>query len=309
MKASAAPIQRTKQIASHLIGTMTPPATAASTGPAPWRAAFLSHVEGMDSPNFVLSTLHAAPPAQTGGSPAIPFVARARTVVFRGMWASLPANSKNQAERNPEVYESDLLTITTDARMEKVPELFGSAESTATAADPQSRPAGPVEAVFWMPKYMTQWRIRGHAVVIGPDIESDAGKPARESLAARLRSNDDKGDAPTSTTSAAWSWARELTAHFGNLSPIMRGSFRNPPPGTPRDDGSPGGGSPPKLGQRVDDLQDEVARRHFRVVAVVPEEVDRVDLSDPEDGRRWNYKYDADDEEGGGSWTTTELWP
>jgi hypothetical protein len=79
----------------------------------------------------------------------------------------------------------------------------------------------------------------------------------------------------------------------------MRGSFRNPPPGTPITE-TPGEGL--RLGQTVDDLEDEISRRNFRVLVIVPEEVDRVDLSDPEKGRRWNYKLEAE-------WKETELWP
>lgn len=298
MKGSAIPVQRTKQLASHLLNTMSS-STAANA--APWRAAFLAHVEGMDAPNFVMSTVHPIPP-RPGSSDEresqFQYTPRARTVVYRGLWASLPDNPKNQAERNPDLYESDLLTITTDERMEKVPELLSSAGTTAAPA-PLSRAAGPVEAVFWMPKVMMQWRFRGHAVVIGPDIGQESGATARAALEARMRSK--TGD---DAASSQWSWARELTAHFGNLSPMMRGTFRNPPPGTRRDE-KPGEGY--GLGQKVEDLEDEVARRHFRVVAIVPEEVDQVDLNNPEEGGRWNYKYTAG--ENGGSWVTTELWP
>jgi pyridoxamine 5'-phosphate oxidase len=306
MKGSSISAQRTKQLASHLLSNM---ASSSSSSAAPWRATFLSHVEGMDSPTFVLSTLHPIPPLPGSSderASQFQYTPRARTVVYRGLWASLPDNPKNTAERNPDVYESDLITITTDERMEKVPELFSTASTSAAA--PLSRPAGPVEAVFWMPDVMTQWRFRGHAVVIGPDIEGDAGSAARAALTARMRSSsrsktgEEDDDTHDDATSRRWSWARELTAHFGNLSPVMRGSFRNPPPGTRRDE-QPGEGY--GLGQKVEDLEDEVARRHFRVVALVPEEVDRVDLSKPDDGRRWNYKYTADQD----AWEETELWP
>jgi pyridoxamine 5'-phosphate oxidase len=62
-------------------------------------------------------------------------------------------------------------------------------------------------------------------------------------------------------------------------------------------------------GPRAADETDETRQgtRHFRVVVIVPEEGDQVDLSDPARGRRWNYKFvDADS---GGSWKVTELWP
>lgn len=242
--------------------------------PAPWRSAFLSQVGRQDPPTFVLSSL---------SSSATP---RARTVVFRGMWAGLPVNAKNPAELNPAVYRSHLPTLTTDARMGKT------AEFMAPAAG-QSGGGGPVEAVFWIAAAQTQWRLRGRAYVIGPDIDSDGAAHVRDALAPHMERTGAAGP---------WSWGRELTAHFGNLSPLMRGSFRNPPPGTPRrQDGGP------RLGQRVDDLEDGVARSNFRVVVVVPDEVERLDLSDPEDGRRRRYTAVVDG--GTVAWEVAELWP
>ena len=110
--------------------------------------------------------------------------------------------------------------------MEKVSELFEDAKETSatTTPPPQSRVGAVVEGVFWSPKTMTQWRIRGHACIIGPDIDSDAAAPVRQALNGYMRRVGETD---------SWSWSRELTAHFGNLSPGMRGTFRNPPPGTP----------------------------------------------------------------------------
>ncbi|KAF3345607.1 Protein YIP5 [Verticillium dahliae VDG2] len=113
-------------------------------------------------------------------------------------------------------------------------------------------------------------------------------------------------------------FSREVTAHFGNLSPVMRGTFRNPPSGTPVAAGPPAEGE--GLGQVVTDLEDEVARANFRVVVVVPDEVDRVDLSDPKRGRRWLYRRvgGGNDDAGGdtvpgaireGDWEKVEVWP
>ncbi|KAH7327958.1 pyridoxamine 5'-phosphate oxidase-domain-containing protein [Stachybotrys elegans] len=267
----------------------------ATTSPssAPWRSTLLSHIDQMGSPIFVLSTLHPAKASSPSAADAPAYLPRARTVVFRGMWASLPENPKNQAERNPDIFESDLLTITTDARMDKVPELFGTASGTESS---QSGPGGPVEAVIWAVEAHTQWRIRGRSYIIGPDIETDAAAPTRAALQTYMRSSG--GDA------ASWSFARELTAHFGNLSPMMRGSFRNPPPGTPLSC-KPAEGL--GLGQKVEDLHDSIARENFRVVVIVPEEVDRVDLSDPAEAKRWNYEMVGSREVA--SWKVTELWP
>ena len=59
-----------------------------------------------------------------------------------------------------------------------------------------------------------------------------------------------------------------------------------------------------KLGEKLDDLDHPVARRHFRVVVIKPEEVETVDLSDPKTSRRQLYKYDDS-----GSWSHQECWP
>lgn len=247
----------------------------------------------MDLPSFVLSTLHSV--ESPSSSSGIQIVPRARTVVYRGMWASLPTHPSNPAELNPDVYTSDMITITTDARMEKYQELFGSPSKSQGGDGRGSGVGGPVEAVFWAAKANTQWRIRGKAYVIGPNIESEEAAPVREALKARMLETGKPG---------SWSWSRELTAHFGNLNPSTRGSFRNPPPGTPMTE-QPEHGL--ELGQTVEDMNDSVARENFRVLVIVPEELDRVDLSNPKRVWRWNYKLS-----GSGpapTWETTELWP
>jgi hypothetical protein len=95
----------------------------------------------------------------------------------------------------------------------------------------------------------------------------------------------------------------------------MRGSFRGPTPGTPLA-GLSGAEKGEGLGQRVDDLEDEGARRNFRVVVIVPDEVDQVDLSDELRPRRWLYVYRGAGGEpklaGGeviGEWEKVEVWP
>ena len=265
--------------------------TTKSHGGAPWRSLFLSHISQMGSPEFVFSTLH---PSEDKRSP-IPYVPHARYCIFRGMWAELLDNKYNDAPRNACAYESDLLTLTTDPRMAKVPEIFeSSAESHEVS---QSGGGGPVEAVFFVREAMTQWRFKGKAYVVGPDIEdsSPAALMVKRKVGERMRALNEDG-------LGEWSWAREITAHFGNLSPAMRGSFKNPVPASPVS-------IPPeepglRLGQKVTDLHDEIARRNFRVVIIVPDEVDQVDLSDADRYRRWQFTYD-----GLGSWKEEEVWP
>lgn len=289
--------------------------SAATAGAAPWRAQFLDHTSKMDQQTFTLTTQH-----PTGDAPG----PRARTCVLRGLWATLPPNARNKAPRNPPAYESDALAFTTDARMDKVPELFAPGGAPGRGGVGGSGGGAPVEALFWVPQAQTQWRLRGRAWVLSPsDVESgDSGgaKAAREALSARMRRTDGGGDGAGAGAGAGargeWSWEREVVAHFGNLSPGMRGGFKNPAPGTPRSV-APGPGE--GLGQTVGDelLDDEVARRNFRVVVVVPDEVDLVDLSDRADQRRWLYTYlgpaAAEATKPGGEvidgWEKVELWP
>lgn len=272
--------------------------------PAPWRAAFLEHLSKVDSPVFVLSTLHSAHAKGKAGSPAH-YSPRARYCVFRALWGEQNVDERNPAPRNEKVYESELITITTDVRMEKVPEIFASAPGGSNEKDSWkgSGGGGPVEAVWWIKETMTEWRIRGPAYVVAPDIdeEGEGARAVKSALKPRMRvikgQEGKEGD---------WSWSRELTTQFGNMSPAMRGQFRNPPPGQ---DVS----SPPSeglgLGQKVDDIYDEIARSNFRVLIINPEVVEQVDLSDPDRGRRWVYILVNEDGNEAGDWEVEEVWP
>ncbi|TVY86751.1 hypothetical protein LAWI1_G007210 [Lachnellula willkommii] len=280
--------------------------TPASVGVAPWRPLFLSHLSKMDSPEFVLSSLH---PAESKDSPT-PYVPRARYCIYRGMWAELPDNKHNDAPQNDRVYESDLPTFTTDVRMQKVPEFFASSHGHGEVSQSQgSGGGGPVEAVFWVKDVMTQWRIRGEAYIVGPDIdgpgaESSGTRTVKSNVGERMRVVKEDGK-------EGWSWPKELTAHFGNVSPGMRGSFKNPMPGSsvsiPPSDKSLG------LGQTVTDLNDKTARQNFRVVIIKPDEVEQLDLSEPDKARRWRFTYVGPhgDQRGDelGEWKKEELWP
>jgi pyridoxamine 5'-phosphate oxidase len=89
----------------------------------------------------------------------------------------------------------------------------------------------------------------------------------------------------------------------------QRGSFRQPPSGESKS-------IPPEegygLGQKVSSLDDEIARKHFRVVVILPTQVDRVDLSDGAKPWRQLYTYkagEADAETEAGKWVEEELWP
>lgn len=139
------------------------------------------------------------------------------------MWAELPENKHNDAPRNEKVFESEMPTFTTDVRMQKVPEIFGSSAGHAKSEDQAqgSGGGGPVEAVFWVKEANVQWRVRGQAYVVAQDIEgegeeSSGVRTVKSEVAKRMRVLDESKEKD-------WSWNKELTGHFGNISPGMRG--------------------------------------------------------------------------------------
>ena len=277
--------------------------SSTSAPAAPWRDSFLEHLSKMKSPELVLSTL--AP----GPSATVPHLPRARYCIHRGVWAALPPNHHNPAPQNPAAYASDLPTVTTDARMEKTAHLFATSPAHPTTDLATVRSAsgggGPLEAVYWIPDAGAQWRVRGAGWIVAPDIDGDgAGAVATRAALGKYMRPAEAGE-EEAKGKGDWSWARELTAHFGNVSPGMRGTFRNPVPASPVK-GEPGQDS--ELGQKVTDLEDEGARANFRVLVIVPEEVERLDLEDPATARRWRWTLE---EKGGkfGEWTEEELWP
>jgi pyridoxamine 5'-phosphate oxidase len=172
----------------------------------------------MDSPEFVLSTLAAAPP-----NSSTPYVPRARYCIFRGLWAELPDNKYNIVELNQRIFESEMPTFTTDVRMEKVGHIFASSAGHADSKEQVqgSGGGGPVEAVWWAKPEMTQWRVKGKAFIVGPDIEGDSDssgvRTVKSELGSRMRCVEPgkEGD---------WSWQQELDGHFGNNPPGIRGS-------------------------------------------------------------------------------------
>jgi len=213
-------------------------------------------------------------------------------------------NKHNKAPLNDRVYSSDLPTFTTDVRMAKIPELFASSEGHGDVYQSQgSGGGGPVEAVFWAEKVMVQWRFRGKAFIVGTDIEdsgsgTSGSRTVKHEVGERMRVLDEE-------KKSYWSWNTELTAQFGNLSPLMRGSFkRSGVPGTvmPKYEQS-------ALCEPVSDLHDEVARSNFRVVIIVPEEVEQLDLSVPDKAQRWRFTYVGPDGDNGEEWKKEELWP
>ncbi|GKZ31178.1 hypothetical protein AbraIFM66950_011390 [Aspergillus brasiliensis] len=234
--------------------------------PAPYLPLLTTHLTSSPtSTSITLTTLSTPPLSKT------PFP-RSRTVEFRGFFPTLNLHSsaiqslKDQhIGLNPDIYESEMIALTTDKRMEKVKELESS--------------RGVVEAVFWLREVGNQWRVRGKGVIIGDDIQGEKEREARGFVERGLRRKD------TTTTGDG------------------DGSFKNPPPGTPR---SQQPENPElKLGQKVEDLKDKVARENFRVVVIRPEEVERLDINDPSNPIRTRWTAVRDGEE----WEEVDLWP
>lgn len=186
-----------------------------ATPEAPWKSTFISHISKLESPEFVFTSLHPAPPS----SPT-PYVPRVRYCIYRGMWAELPENKHNDAPQNERMYESEMPTFTTDVRMEKVGDLFASSDGHATEGRQVqgSGGGGPVEAAFWIKDVGTQWRMKGEAYVVGEDIEGEG----KQSSGVRTVKSE-VGTRMRPVKEGEWSWGTELTAHFGNCSPRMRG--------------------------------------------------------------------------------------
>jgi len=103
-----------------------------------------------------------------------------------------------------------------------------------------------------------------------------------------------------------WNWDCRLR---GLTESAVTGSWKNPPPGTLADKEPD---EDHKLGQKVEDLEDKIARANFRVVIIKPDEVEMTDISDPETARRHRYTFVTEKGEDGqmvGKWTDEELWP
>lgn len=62
-----------------------------------------------------------------------------------------------------------------------------------------------------------------------------------------------------------------------------------------------------KLNQKVEDLNDPIARENFRVLVIRPEEVERLDFSNPDDVRRTSWVFSGGED--GWKWEEIELWP
>lgn len=270
---------------------------------APWRDALDNDLQRASTPRheFTLATVEKA---EQGRS-----LPRLRVCGFRGFFPEIelhPNGEKDMQEQvvnggNPSLFESDMLTFTTDKRMEKLRQLESS--------------DGEIEALFWFAEVPSQWRIRGRAFAIGDprgDVE-DGEIRARDVIEKSIRLTPDG-------TMESWNWEHAVTGYFASHSPLARGkqsdilstylghrlmdlgTFKAPPPGRPMQDSL--AESPLHQGQAVTGLYDSVARENFRVVVIIAWEVEQLDLSDRDCLRRRKWTR-----EGSSRWIHTELYP
>ncbi|KAJ5558287.1 FMN-binding split barrel-related protein [Penicillium sp. DV-2018c] len=272
-------IQPFKLTSCFSSGGVTMSKQSGSSRPAPWRHLLDSHLSQTPNKEFTIATV--------GYDAEQRPVPRLRTCGCREFFPEVdlhPAgqeamNQQVKGGGNPAVFESDMLCFTTDARMEKLPQL----ESSGHA----------VEAVFWLKDLMSQWRIKGTAYAIGdPNPENQQEETSRAEIMKSLRVKDGDGQGVE-----AWTWDNAVTKYFAVHSPVERGKPGSMVPSQP-DLG---------LGQKVTDLYDPVARANFRVVVIKPQEVERLDLTDQENGKRWNWKLTGDNDDA--EWNQTEVWP
>ncbi|RMD42906.1 hypothetical protein DV735_g2224, partial [Chaetothyriales sp. CBS 134920] len=256
---------------------------------APWKALFVSHLEHVgSSTEFALATV---------GKDGAP---RVRYCVHRGFWADLPENPYNKLPRNAAIYDSDCPIFTTDARMNKVAEIFASSAQDGGSGS-GSGGGGQVETVYLFKDVMVQWRIRGRCWFLAADDLQNSAVEQNSAVATvkaevgrfmRQRRADLQPD--------AWSWLLEVQNVFENLRPGMRGTFKSPPPGLPIGEGQGGPGE--DSGQEAGHLKDEpLARKNFRVAIITPDQVEKVDLSNPDKRKRFVWTRNED------GWTTVET--
>lgn len=183
----------------------------------------------------------------------------------------------------PSAAISDLLTFTTDVRSGKIPDILGPGQADRRA----SGGGGRVEAVFWVKGVNMQWRVRGDAWVLGPDI-GGAGVGAeavRSALKGRMRG-----------VGEGWRWEGEWERQFEGMGRELKKGLAGPPPGEVSN------------GEEGGEFDEEKAKGNFRLVVLRPAEVECVDLTDPEISKRWIYTF-VEREGGEGEWKREELNP
>ena len=190
--------------------------TSTTTPRAPWHDLFNSHLTQNSSSEFTLATTA----YDVSRNHSVP---RARTCGFRGFFPNPELHPsavdalKSQGDGlNPDIYESDMISFTTDVRMEKVAQIQPSSRS----GEEKAFAGNQVELVFWLKDVMKQWRIRGSAFVIGNSDGSVGEREARKKIQRGMRVRPEGHG-----HEKEWTWERQVTTYFANHSPVMRGLF------------------------------------------------------------------------------------
>ena len=190
--------------------------TSTTTPKAPWHDLFNSHLTQNSSSEFTIATTA----YDVSRNRSVP---RARTCGFRGFFpnpqlhpSAVDALKAQGDGLNPDIYESDMISFTTDVRMEKVAQIQPSSRS----GEGEAFVGNQVELVFWLKDVMKQWRIRGAAFVIGASDGSVGEREARREIQRGMRVLPEGHG-----HEKEWTWERQVTTYFANHSPVMRGLF------------------------------------------------------------------------------------
>lgn len=129
-------------------------------------------------------------------------------MMYRGFAGTLPWNTHNPLlNHNPRgVYESDMLTFTTDNRMTKAGELLLPGQHATGGGE-------PVEMCFWIGATQNQWRVRGRCYLLAEE-DADESPAVTDVLQKRMRPTAAQGGDEERNN---WSWAKEVQVCFSSL--------------------------------------------------------------------------------------------
>ena len=197
----------------------------------------------MESLNLVLGTIK---PGLTP-RPAV------RTVVFRG-FVGEPRDGDTRSKLpggNPPA-ESSLFLVSTDALMEKVGEL--------------EKSNGVFEVCWWHAGTNQQIRFNGTAHLYRPNAVVEFPETHLKRYI---------------KTDGEWMWEKERTRLWKSHKPGMRGSFRNPPPGSPLDAEKKKKLQMVELGADDDGPDAREAKERFSLVVLEVTDLEILDLDPP----------------------------
>lgn len=195
---------------------------------------------------------------------------------------------------------TNVLTITSDTRMDKIEHLKSNSQ---------------VEACFWFPKTNEQFRVSGHAHTLTSDnaekfsdevdyplvspgaIKNYSSNMDLASMGQMTNNTSERNDIkPT-----AQEWKDEMDSKWDALSGKLKASFRKPEPGSKI--------TPEKrklldsITRGVDGSNEEDGKKNYSLVVLTVDKVDYINLNGHNDIR---YLYERFDED---QWTEDEVCP